>query len=196
MSANYGKLDLLQREKIYKLKRAGRTGAEVQRALAQGWPNETPPIPPVEITVSAISHLWRKHKLETDELFSTKVQALATPDGLDVLTRRLLMIAERESQRFADVQSRRPLNVGELARLGALASATQRIHKLSRLRSQEPEPGRDRDQDAGSAAPAEPQSFASSLLDDEDGGAAPVADVPLPEPEQAPDPAPFGAVTD
>ena len=192
MSANYGKLDAAQREKVFDLKEKGLSGKAVAAALAKGWPDEVPPISPVEVSGQGVNDLYRRQKRERDLLYGSHVSKLSNGAGLDVLTRRLLVIADRETQRQEEKQKRGKLDGTEL---GRLVGAVERLHKLCGLRFDDPDPSPP-PAPGESPAPARASTLADRLLDGElepgDGaahvaqadrtaasGAPPVADVPV-----------------
>lgn len=185
VGANYGKMSAAHREKAWQLKQQRKSSQAVVRALAAGWPDEAPPIGPVTVTRQTIDGLYRKQLRERDQLYSTSIQKLPTSEGMDVLCRRLLMIADRESQHLADLQNEGKLDDAATKRLARLADAVARIHRLAVVRADEPEPG---EPNEPSAEPElqRPPSFAESLLgDDEDKAAPPIADVPIKGPTTA-----------
>lgn len=179
VAANYGKLSSRHREKVWQLKQSRKSSAAVVRALAAGWPDEAPPLPPINVTRQSVDALYKKQLRERDQLYSTSIQKLPTGEAMDVLCRRLLMIADRESQHLADLQNEGKLDDAATKRLARLADAVARIHRLAGIRAGEPEPG---EPNAVSPTPQTPEpqapSFAESLLG-EDDEAPPIADVPI-----------------
>ncbi len=180
MANPQGKLSSVHKEKIWQLRQKGHTITYVARALADGWPEEAPPIPPVQVSHQAVSGTYRKQLRERDDLYQTSIQTLPTGEAMDVLCRRLLAIADRESQRLADLQVGGKLDARDLERL---ANAVARIHRLAQIRASEPEPG---EPNKPESPPSKPKTFAESLLGDDDGDQPPVADVPVPPTQKPP----------
>lgn len=187
MARNYGKLDLRQREKVWLMKQRGATGIQVVYALERGWPDELPPIPPVAITGQAVNALYQRQLKERADLFAADLRALDTQEGIDLLTRRLLALGDREIARLEQRQARGRSVAAELLKV---IPVVERIRKLLRTTPQGAlPPAADEPERSPVPETTEPDLAAELLAEHErspvalPSGAAPpappVADVPV-----------------
>lgn len=199
MGASYGKLTRGHEEAIYEMRKRGNTGRQMREALARGVPGE----PPVSVSLDRCLKVARRLEDERDDLFRSKIQDRPAPEGLRILTRRLMIIAERETLRLEHMEKRGKLDANRLAKL---ANAVTKLHALlerNEALKDMPDPG---DRPAPNDAPSKPAStFADGLLEPGEADSAPdpdapVADAvikpapyppPLPERPSKPDPVPM-----
>lgn len=175
MGASYGKLDPGHEEAIYELKKAHKSGREIREVLARGYGK----LPPVSISASRANSIARRILDERDELYRSQVKDRPAPEGLRILTRRLMLIAERETERLERSQRAGKLDA---ARLGKLAGAVTKLHTLLDANdAAQPGPGGEADKKGDSPAPA--SAFASELIGEGEA-------VPDPQGPTAPPPAP------
>lgn len=174
MGASYGKLTPGHEEAIYRLRKEKngggrpRTGEEIRKALARGIDGEAP----VSISADRALKVARRLIDERDELYNSDVQKRPPNEGLRLLTKRLLVLAEKETLRLERAERGGRLDA---AKLGKLAGAMVKLHGLlERLEAGEddPPPGA---ADGGSKEDGAVSSpFASQLLggggDGEGGG--------------------------
>lgn len=123
MGASYGKLDPGHEEAIYQLKKAAKSGREIRELLARGYEK----LAPVSISASRANSIARRILDERDELYKSRIQDRPAGEALRLLTRRLLLIAERETERLESHQRAGRLDA---ARLGRLAGAVTKLHPL------------------------------------------------------------------
>lgn len=168
MGASYGKLTPGHEEAIYRLRKekngAGRprTGIEIQAALARGIDGERP----VSISPDRALKVARRLIDERDELYTSDIQKRPPHEGLRLLTKRLLVVAERETIRIERAEKGGRLDA---AKLGKLAAALVKIHGLLE-RLDAPDPSGGAAAGDGSAAGAVPSTFAHALVSEEAGG--------------------------
>jgi hypothetical protein len=195
MGASYGKLTPGHEEAIYRLRKERnaqgkpRSGGEIRRALAEGVDGE----PPVSISADRALKVARRMVDERDALYDVEVQKRPTNEGLALLTRRLLVLAEKETVRLERAERAGRLDANKL---GKLANAMTKLYALITRAEEasdggEPANKGDTSADGGDdAAQAVPPTFADALLEgsDEAQGAAPsppLADRVLPPPTAA-----------
>ena len=188
MGASYGKLTPGHEEAIYALRKAKKTGREIRQALARGVPGE----PPVSISADRALKVAKRLSDERDELYAADVQRAPAPEGLRLLTRRLVLVATRETERLERAERAGRLDANKL---GKLAGALTKLHVLLE-RNDELGGGAEPVKKGGSSqpdpdAPPAPSTFGESLISNEggsedDGDAesqpAPIADRVVPGP--------------
>jgi len=181
MGASYGKLTPGHEEAIYRLRKETnahgkpRSGSEIRRALAQGVPGE----PPVSISADRALKVARRLLDERDELYNSKVQNRPPHEGLAVLTKRLMLIAEREVVRLERAEKAGRLDA---SRLGKMASALTKLHTLLERAEEAKDDGATDKKGGSSPGGAEtvpPSTFADELLEGKEN-APTVADEVLP----------------
>ncbi len=173
MAASYGKFSPEQEETIYRLKKAGKTGGEIALRCSEGVEG----LPPFTISASRANGVARKLADEREELYSSDVASRPAPEGLDLLTKRLLRIAERETRRLERQQEAGRLDA---QRLGKLAAAMTKLHGLLE-RNAEPVPSKSTKKgDAVEPDPDAPPSFADQLIGSGSEPAPAVEAVPEP----------------
>lgn len=174
MGASYGKLTPGHEEAIYRLRKERnssgrpRTGTEIRDALARGVDGE----PPVSISADRALKVARKLIDERDELYSVDVQKRAPREGLQLLNKRLMVLADKETARLERAERQGRLDANKL---GKLAGALAKIHALQdRLeRPDDPQGGggpTGKKDDSSAGAVSSP--FASRLVGGGDEGTA------------------------
>lgn len=134
MAASYGKLTAAHEEAIYDLKKADDSGRVIREKLAAGYKD----LDPVKISGQQANKVARRLLDERDELYSSKIQTKPAPEGLRLLTRRLMIIAERETMRLERQEKAGKLDA---AKLGKLAGAVTKLHGLLERNDEfEPDP--------------------------------------------------------
>lgn len=198
MGHSYGKLTPGHQEAIYRLKKAGKSGREVRLILAAGTGGEAP----VSVSADRCNKVYRRIAEERDELYTSAILTMPAPQGLRNLTRRLMILAERELARLERAERAGRLDANKLAKL---ANAVAKLHGLLERNAALFDPGDDGGDEQSNAAKkggspdgdAVPSPFAASLAQaaaqpapDEEGAgtapgdAAPIADqVVKPAPE-------------
>lgn len=159
------KLNKGHEEFIYEHRRpAGRrlkpkmTGRQIREELARGIPGE----PPVSIHVDRVYEIGRRIVDERDELFQSKIQDKEAPEGLRLLTRRLMVVAERETRRLEEAAQRGRLDA---KKLGSLAAALTKLHTLLERNEDIQRLSSKRKEEADAHGQAKPRSaFADALL--------------------------------
>lgn len=170
MGASYGKLTPGHEEAIYRLRKEKnargkpRSGTEIRRALAKGVPGE----PPVSISADRALKVAARLLDERDELYNSKVQDKPPHEGLAILTKRLLMVAERETARLERAERAGRLDAG---RLGKMAGALTKLHTLlERAQESGDDPSAVKpDSSPGGGEAVPPSTFTEGLLQG-DGG--------------------------
>jgi len=187
MGASYGKLTRGHEEALYEMRKAKKTGRQMREALARGIPGE----PPVSISLDRCLKISRRLLEERDELYESKIQGRPAPEGLRIIAKRLMLIAERETLRLEKAE-----RVGRLDanKLGRLATAVTKLHGLlernEALLEDEAE-AQQAKRESATAPEAQRSSFADGLL-----SADPEPD-PAPDAQpQSPAPAPSAPVAD
>lgn len=164
MGNSYGKLTPGHEEAIYRLRKEKnahgkpRSGTEIRRALAQGIAGE----PPVSISADRALKVARKLMDERDHLYTSKVQTKAPREGLQLLTKRLIVVAERETIRLERAENAGRLDANKL---GKLAGALTKLHTLQERAEERGDPDAPANNGGSSADAAPPPStFAEGLL--------------------------------
>lgn len=160
MAATYGKLSDVHRDWVWDLARARISYARIADLLAQGNDECDPPIAPVKISPQGVGVLVRKQKREREQLYTIDLKSVPTDQGLDLVLRRLVAIADHETKRLDRQQERGQLDAKQL---GALAGAMKAVHQLAQLRAAPPAPrGKGDSSEVGEAGSA--PSVAEQLL--------------------------------
>lgn len=176
MSASYGKLDPEHEEAIYLLKKDGKAGRVIREMLAAGYNG----MRPVSISGGRANQVAKRMIEERDELYSSDLQTRPAPQGLAMLTRRLMILAERETQRLERAERAGRLDANKL---GRLATALTKMHTLlerNEAAGRGAEPPVKKGDSPDDAPP--PSSFADTLTapqEDADGTAETEAPAPV-----------------
>jgi hypothetical protein len=174
VAASYGKLSAQHEEACWELKKAGKTGREIREVLARGGYKiigTDEGLSPASISASRANRIARRLMDERDDLYTSEVLKRPTNEGARLLVRRLLRVAECETNRLERQQRAGRLDA---AKLGRLAGAVERLVKVSeRMDAEPPDDGAtdgkaDSQPDSGGAP-----SFAASLLGEDDGETVP-----------------------
>jgi hypothetical protein len=198
VAASYGKLSPAQKEAIYELKKAKKSGREIRRICAQGYKD----LEPFSVSAQHANTIGRQLMIERDELFTATVHKMPPGQAVHHLARRLIVLADRESLRLERLQ-----RVGKLdaVKLAKLAGAVVKVHELvERIAAEPPGPqpqnGDGAVKKGDSQAPARAPTFADELLEEEEPAPAPepegpaIADTRMrgaqPGSAAAPDPSP------
>lgn len=187
---SYGKLTPGHQEAIYRLKKEGRSGREVRLKLAAGIDGE----PPVSVSADRCNKVARRMMEERDELYTSAILTKPAPEGLRILTRRLMILAERETMRLERAERAGRLDANKL---GKLAGALVKLHGLLERNAELYDPGEGSSAGEGGAAKkgdspdgqAGPSPFAASL-------AARAAEPAPPEDGSAPTPGDAAPIAD
>lgn len=173
MGASYGKLTRGHEEAIYEMKKRGNTGRQMREALARGVPGE----PPVSVSLDRCLKVARRLVEERDDLFQSKIQDRPAPEGLRILTRRLMIIAERETLRLEHQEKKGKLDANRLAKL---VNAVTKLHALLERNEGLKDMSDPGDRPTPNDAPTKPAStFADGLLEPGEGDTAPDPDAPV-----------------
>jgi len=170
------KLSPEQRERIYTLKSKGLSGRATAELCEGGFED----LPPFKVTGQWCNDLWHKMAKERDELYGRKLNRLPADEAISVLARRLVVIADRETDRLERSQRKGRMNGNQLT---ALAAAIRRLYGLLKDvdradAGEEPENGQ------GSAqGQADDEWIAGMLSDEAPKPPAEIADVVIPNPE-------------
>lgn len=192
MARSSGKLSSAQREAIYDLKKKGKTGRAIREELKAGYSptgEEVDRLDPANLSISECNRIAKRLMDERDELFSSRVRDKPPNEGLMILSKRLIVIAERETVRLESAVKRGHLDANKL---GKLSSALVRMYGLLERSEGHADPDEPTGQGEDAGAEAVPSSFADTLVRDEDpveeeavpsepprGAPAPVGDMPL-----------------
>lgn len=171
-----------QRDWIYEQKRKGLSGKQISELAARGTGGANA-IKAFSVSHTAVNEIYRTIAEQRGELYTTTIEGLSTDGAVDKLTTRLLRLAERELARLETAQRRGKLDP---TKVGKLATALERIHKLeeSRARSGKAAPKKAKGEPGAPGGPA--SSFAEQLAQAAQTQSAPVADrVIKPEDAQA-----------
>lgn len=108
---------------IYELRKAGKSGGEVEKICARGYKEH----PPFSVSPTHARDVGRKIMDERGELYSSELATAPPSEALEKLARRLLHVADRESARLDRLQRAGRLDGDKVARL---ATALTRLHTL------------------------------------------------------------------
>lgn len=194
MARSSGKLSAAQREAIYDLKKKGKTGRVIRDALKAGYSptgDEVDRLDPVNLSISECNRIAKRLMDERDELFSSRVRDKPPHEGLTILAKRLIIIAERETVRLEAAVKRGQLDSNKLARL---ATAMVRLYGLLERAEGQADPDEPTDNGGDTETDAQRSAFADTLVQAEEvgealavpdepptGAPAPVADLSLTE---------------
>lgn len=169
MGASYKDLTPGHEEFIYEGKKANRSGAKIRLELAAGIEGERP----ISVSASQVNRVGRRILDERDELYSSEVQHKPAPEGLRLLTRRLMLIAERETYRLEKAERAGRLDANKLGRLaGALTKLHTLLERNDELGKGADPPVKKGDSSEDDQADAVP-GFAASLTQDNGEQGAP-----------------------
>jgi hypothetical protein len=180
MGRSPDRLTPAQKDAIYDLKHQGKSGAEVKRIVSMGYGGSDP----FRVSVAHVNETYRLMAEDKGELFASQIHGLSTDGALDRLQARLLRLAEREIARLERQQRAGKLDGSKVARM---ATALERIHKLSAARTV-PAPPAPAKREGKEDAKAVPSTFAEQLAEGDE--AVPAADVVLTEGRGVPGPKP------
>lgn len=196
VGASYGKLDPGHEEACYELKKQACSGRVIREKLAAGYNG----LDPVRISTSRANQVAKQLIEERDELYASNVQNRPAHEGLRLLTKRLMIIAERETLRLEKAEKRGKLDANKL---GRLATALVKLHQLNERNEVAPPDAGAANNGDSAGEPATPTGLAASILAEDavpsepeappqpaGGAPAPIADVPVPPPSTAPAPPP------
>jgi hypothetical protein len=184
VSANYGKLDQLQREKVWEMKQGGYTAAEIARRLAAGFANSDPPIAKVDVSAQAVRALIKAQDEDRAAIERFAMARVPTQADVQTLRDRVLRIARRECERIADRQNRGRINPNEIRDLARMVGAVEAMETAAQKRSRARPPAPSKPAgDAGSTESdrAEP-TFADGLLERAQRSGSDESAAPLPAP--------------
>jgi hypothetical protein len=184
MGASPDRLTPAQKDLVYELKRQGKSGKEVKRIASMGHEG----VDPFRISASHANEIYRLIAESRGELYTTQIAELSTDAALDKLQARLLRLAEREIARQETKERSGRLDA---VQVGKLATALERIHKLSETRAATAKPARTAED---AAAEPVPSSFAEQLAEGDE--TVPAADVVLTEARGVPGPKPKQSAPD
>jgi hypothetical protein len=187
MGRSVPRLSPSQRFAIYQLKADGKSGREVSELCARGYKE----LAPFKVSESRANEVAREVADERGELYNSDLAKLPAHEVTEKLSKRLLSIADRETERLDKAQRGGKLNA---AQLGQLAGAVSRLHDLlTRTRpngdSPAPEPndvGEGEGKKLDSPAPSKWVTDAAKGMDE--------PNPPAPDPPAAPTHAPVGDV--
>lgn len=162
MAASYGKFSELHIERVWSLSLAGYTNRKITRLLANGFPRESPPVPPLKVSEQAVGQLVKAMRVQWEALESIKMATVPTEANADALRARILRIANREAERLAALQSAGKLDGDLLRKLASAAKAIEAMEDAAAARKRKRSPSR---QPAPQTVPDDaPQSVVSGLL--------------------------------
>lgn len=155
----YDTLTVLQREKIWELKERRISGAKIAELLAVGFPREDPPIPKVKVSAQAVNTVYRRLKLERDQLYYTRMAHVPTESILALNRRKLSQIAAAELERLRLAQERGKLDGEQLRKMARACEAIEgmEVRAAKRDAVADPDPkrrGEKGDQEAEQKAPS------------------------------------------
>lgn len=166
MSTSHTKLTRGHEEAIYALRKEEKTGREIREALALGIPGE----PPVSISADRALKVARRLIDERDALYESKVQRKPPAEGLAILAKRLIVVAEKETVRMERAENAGRLDANKLGRLAGALTKLYALLEKAEAHAASPDPTANKADSQAQGAPSTPTSFGDALI--EGGGAA------------------------
>ncbi len=158
MGASYSKLTPGHEEAAYQLRKKGKSGREIAEALLRGVPGEAP----VQISLDRARKVGDRLMEERDELYTTKIQDKPAQEGLRLMVRRLMLVAERELDRIERASKKGKVDAVRIAKLASALSNLARL--VERIDPEEPDPEGATKKGADPNAQAVPSAFEAHLL--------------------------------